>query len=169
MPRPESADAVSFWRGNAEQAMEVLPRALLRSKRSQNAKHWYSALGLVPRTLTVVDERIQTLHRVDIKQTDAAEVYHRVAADNNPKSAEAAKHLHNLLRFMTDRAKLGGRNLETPITGGAAWSAARDCRWFNTEEAKKYMERPPAGACRDEHWAADQSQLEAVFEFEHWQ
>jgi hypothetical protein len=134
-------------------------------KRSQNAKHWYSAFGLVPRTLTVVDERIQTMHRVDIKQTDTAEVYHRVVADNNPKSAEAAKHLHNLLRFMTDGAKLGDRNLETPITGGAAWSAARDCRWFNTEEAKEYMERPPAGACRDEHWAADQSQLEAVFEF----
>lgn len=33
MPRPESADAVSFWSGNAEQAAQVLPRALLRLNR----------------------------------------------------------------------------------------------------------------------------------------
>ena len=33
LPRPESADAVSFWRGNAEQAVQVLPRALLRLNR----------------------------------------------------------------------------------------------------------------------------------------
>lgn len=32
-PRPESADAVPFWRGNAEQAAQVLPRALLRLNR----------------------------------------------------------------------------------------------------------------------------------------
>ena len=33
MPRPESADAASFWRDNAEQAVEVRPRALLRLNR----------------------------------------------------------------------------------------------------------------------------------------
>ena len=38
MPRPESADAVVFWRGNAEQAMQVLPRALLRLNRVAGTK-----------------------------------------------------------------------------------------------------------------------------------
>jgi hypothetical protein len=33
LPRPESADAASFWRDNAEQAVEVRPRALLRLNR----------------------------------------------------------------------------------------------------------------------------------------
>jgi hypothetical protein len=33
MPRPESADAAPFWRDDAEQAVEVLPRALLRLNR----------------------------------------------------------------------------------------------------------------------------------------
>src|SRR4051794_35312166 len=33
MPRPESADAVPFWRGDADQAVEVQPRALLRLNR----------------------------------------------------------------------------------------------------------------------------------------
>lgn len=32
-PRPESADAASFWRNNAEQAVEVRPRAILRLNR----------------------------------------------------------------------------------------------------------------------------------------
>ena len=38
MPRPESADAVVFWRGSAEQAMQVLPRALLRLNRVAGTK-----------------------------------------------------------------------------------------------------------------------------------
>jgi hypothetical protein len=33
MPRPESADAASFWRDNSEQAVQVQPRALLRLNR----------------------------------------------------------------------------------------------------------------------------------------
>jgi hypothetical protein len=38
MPRPESADAASFWRGNEEQAAQVLPRALLRLNRVASKK-----------------------------------------------------------------------------------------------------------------------------------
>lgn len=38
MPRPENADAVSFWRGNAEEAAQVLPRALLRLNRVAGGK-----------------------------------------------------------------------------------------------------------------------------------
>jgi hypothetical protein len=38
MPRPESADAVSFWRANAEQMAHVLPRALLRLTRVASKK-----------------------------------------------------------------------------------------------------------------------------------
>jgi EVE domain len=38
MPIPESADAAPFWRGNAEQVAQMLPRALLRLNRVASTK-----------------------------------------------------------------------------------------------------------------------------------
>ena len=38
MPMPESADAAPFWRGNAEQVAQMLPRALLRLNRVASTK-----------------------------------------------------------------------------------------------------------------------------------
>ncbi|MET4277584.1 MULTISPECIES: EVE domain-containing protein [unclassified Bradyrhizobium] len=38
IPRPESAEAVSFWRADTEQATQVLPRALLRLNRFASKK-----------------------------------------------------------------------------------------------------------------------------------
>jgi hypothetical protein len=75
----------------AQRQVGIVTHKHYAGSKSDNAKHWHGPNGWTPRTLTVIDEAIDFLHRVDIKQTDASDVYQRVAS--LPRSE---KHMSNV-------------------------------------------------------------------------
>jgi hypothetical protein len=118
--------------------VSVVTHALFSGTGRAQAKLVVGPKGrLVPRTLTVVDERISETTIFDVALSGAQKVREIVMA--NPQYSEAVgPQMDALVRFMFDRS-FEGPSIERPTDKEEAWSATAQLQWFAEGEASDFV------------------------------
>jgi hypothetical protein len=146
-----------------EHAAIVVTQEFFKGIRGDRARYFRRNGIIFPRVVTFIDEKVNEIEPYDLVLSQVVKVVEHVQDDDHAPTAlrEALGVLHDFVHSK----QLGDRNLETPAHDGQAWKAAKQLRWFTTEEAGQYARSQGAALRNTRRAKATPKDMEAAFGF----